>query len=88
MQKNNDIFDDIFNSEPIEHLIKILPQLSPSALQKTLEAIFAEYAAMECVIEKHNLGLEVRSKLSDSQIMARKQDLSIRIMHEVLSQGD
>lgn len=90
MQKNNDIFDEIFNSEPIEHLIKILPQLSPSALQKALEAIFAEYAIMEQVIERNNLGDEVRQFLdkSSQEIQGRKQDLSIRIMHEVLSQGD
>lgn len=90
MQKNNDIFDEIFNSEPIEHLINILPQLSPSALQKALEAIFTEYAIMEQVIERNNLGDEVR-KITDrtsQEIQGRKQDLSIRIMHDVLSQGD
>lgn len=90
MQKNNDIFDEIFDISPIEHLIRILPQLSPSALQKTLEAIFTEYAIMEQVIERNNLGDEVRKIIdkSSQEIQGRKQDLSIRIMHEVLSQGD
>lgn len=92
MQKNNDIFDEMFSATPLEHFIKILPQLSPSALQTTLEALFAEYAIMEKIIEDNNLGDEVRQKLrelrNDSAIVARGQDLSIRIMHEVLSNGD
>ncbi|MGX3010748.1 DUF2018 family protein [Helicobacter sp. 23-1044] len=90
MQKNNDIFDEIFESSPLEHLIKILPQLSPSALQTALEAIFAEYAIMERVIENENLGEKVRelNQMRDSAIDSRKQDLALRLMHEVLSQGD
>ena len=90
MQKNNDIFDEIFESSPLEHLIKILPQLSPSALQSALEAIFAEYAIMERVIENENLGEKVRelNLTRDSAIDSRKQDLALRLMHEVLSQGD
>ena len=90
MQKNNDIFDEIFESSPLEHLIKILPQLSPSALQTALEAIFAEYAIMERVIENENLGDKVRelNQTRDSAIDSRKQDLALRLMHEVLSQGD
>ncbi|MGX2981781.1 DUF2018 family protein [Helicobacter sp. 23-1045] len=90
MQKNNDIFDEIFESSPLEHLIKILPQLSPSALQTALEAIFAEYAIMERVIENENLGEKVRelNQTRDSAIDSRKQDLALRLMHEVLSQGD
>lgn len=90
MQKNNDIFDEIFESSPLEHLIKILPQLSPSALQNALEAIFAEYAIMERVIENENLGDKVRelNQTRDSAIDSRKQDLALRLMHEVLSQGD
>ena len=90
MQKNNDIFDEIFESSPLEHLIKILPQLSPSALQTALEAIFAEYAIMERVIENENLGKKVRelNLTRDSAIDSRKQDLALRLMHEVLSQGD
>lgn len=92
MQKNNDIFDEMFSATPLEHFIKILPQLSPSALQSALEAVFAEYAIMEKIIEDKNLGDEVRESLhklrNDSAINARTQDLAIRIMHEVLSQGD
>lgn len=92
MQKNNDIFDEMFSATPLEHFIKILPQLSPSALQVALETLFAEYAIMEKIIEDNNLGDEVRQKLrelhNDSAIVARGQDLSIRIMHEVLSNGD
>lgn len=92
MQKNNDIFDDIFNSTPLEHLIKILPQLSPSALQGALESLFSEYAIMEKAIEDKNLGDYVRESLrelrNNSSIEIRRQDLAIRIMHEVLSQGD
>ena len=90
MQKNNDIFDEIFESSPLEHLIKILPQLSPSALQTALETIFAEYAIMERVIENENLGEKVRelNQTRDSAIDSRKQDLALRLMHEVLSQGD
>lgn len=92
MQKNNDIFDEMFSATPLEHFIKILPQLSPSALQSALEAVFAEYAIMEKIIEDNNLGDEVRKSLhklrNDSAINARTQDLAIRIMHEVLSQGD
>lgn len=90
MQKNNDIFDEIFESSPLEHLIKILPQLSPSALQTALEVIFAEYAIMERVIENENLGDKVREQnlVRDSAIDSRKQDLALRLMHEVLSQGD
>lgn len=92
MQKNNDIFDEMFSATPLEHFIKILPQLSPSALQSALEAVFAEYAIMEKIIEDNNLGDEARESLhklrNDSAINARGQDLAIRIMHEVLSQGD
>ena len=92
MQKNNDIFDEMFSATPLEHFIKILPQLSPSALQTALESLFAEYAIMEKIIEDNNLGDEVRESLrelrNDSAIVARGQDLSIRIMHEVLSCGD
>lgn len=92
MQKNNDIFDEMFSATPLEHFIKILPQLSPSALQSALEAVFAEYAIMESVIEERDLGEAVRESLrklrNDSAINARTQDLAIRIMHEVLSQGD
>ena len=92
MQKNNDIFDDMFSATPLEHFIKILPQLSPSALQTVLEQLFAEYAIMEKIIEDNNLGDEVRESLrklrNDSATNTRTQDLAIRIMHEVLSCGD
>ena len=92
MQKNNDIFDEMFSATPLEHFIKILPQLSPSALQTALEQLFAEYAIMEKILEDKDLGDEVRQNLrelrDDSAIGARGQDLAIRIMHEVLSQGD
>lgn len=90
MEKNNDIFDEIFDSSPMEHLIRILPQLSPSALQNALEGLFSEYAIMERVIENENLGEKVRelNQVRDSALDSRSQDLALRIMHEVLSQGD
>lgn len=90
MKKNNDIFDEIFDSSPMEHLIRILPQLSPSALQNALEGLFSEYAIMERVIENENLGEKVRelNQVRDSALDSRSQDLALRIMHEVLSQGD
>lgn len=88
MEKNNDIFDEIFDSSPMEHLIRILPQLSPSALQNALEGLFSEYAIMERVIENENLGDKVREIVRDSALDSRSQDLALRIMHEVLSQGD
>lgn len=88
MKKNNDIFDEIFDSSPMEHLIRILPQLSPSALQNALEGLFSEYAIMERVIENENLGDKVREIVRDSALDSRLQDLALRIMHEVLSQGD
>lgn len=90
MEKNNDIFDEIFDSSPMEHLIRILPQLSPSALQNALEGLFSEYAIMERVIENENLGDKVRelNQVRDSALDSRSQDLALRIMHEVLSQGD
>ncbi len=88
MKKNNDIFDEIFDSSPMEHLIRILPQLSPSALQNALEGLFSEYAIMERVIENENLGDKVREIVRDSALDSRSQDLALRIMHEVLSQGD
>lgn len=90
MEKNNDIFDEIFDSSPMEHLIRILPQLSPSALQNALEGLFSEYAIMERVIENENLGEKVRelNQVRDSALDSRLQDLALRIMHEVLSQGD
>lgn len=90
MEKNNDIFDEIFDSSPMEHLIRILPQLSPSALQNALEGLFSEYAIMERVIENENLGDKVRelNQVRDSALDSRLQDLALRIMHEVLSQGD
>lgn len=88
MKKNNDIFDEIFDSSPMEHLIRILPQLSPSALQNALDGLFSEYAIMERVIENENLGEKVREIVRDSALDSRSQDLALRIMHEVLSQGD
>ena len=92
MQKNNDIFDEMFSATPLEHFIKILPQLSPSALQTALESLFTEYAIMESVIEERDLGEAVREMTqkfhADSALAGRKQDLAIRIMHEVLSNGD
>ena len=92
MQKNNDIFDEMFSATPLEHLVKILPQLSQSALQGALENLFAEYAIMEKVIEDNDLGDEVRQNWhnlrGDSAISARGEDIAIKIMHEVLSQGD
>lgn len=90
MKKNNDIFDEIFDSSPMEHLIRILPQLSPSALQNALEGLFSEYAIMERVIENENLDEKVRelNQVRDSALDSRSQDLALRIMHEVLSQGD
>lgn len=90
MEKNNDIFDEIFDSSPMEHLIRILPQLSQSALQNALEGLFSEYAIMERVIENENLGDKVRelNQVRDSVLDSRSQDLALRIMHEVLSQGD
>lgn len=90
MEKNNDIFDEIFDSSPMEHLIRILPQLSPSALQNALDGLFSEYAIMERVIENENLGEKVRelNQVRDSALDSRSQDLALRIMHEVLSQGD
>lgn len=90
MKKNNDIFDEIFDSSPMEHLIRILPQLSPSALQNALEGLFSEYAIMERVIENENLDEKVRelNQVRDSALDSRLHDLALRIMHEVLSQGD
>lgn len=91
MQENkiqNDIFNEIFSDSPLEHLVKILPQLSPSALQNALDSLFAEYSAMSLIIEDNALEGKMREYLDDSRIANAKQDLAIRAMSEILSQGD
>lgn len=88
MQKNNDIFDEIFSDSPLEHLVKILPNLPPQALQNALEQLFAEYATLNLIIEDNALEGKIREYLGDSRIQSAKQDLSLRIMSEILSQGD
>lgn len=84
--KNNDVFDELFNSDPVEHLVKILQNASPRAIQNTLERFLSEYAAMSMVLEKHSLESNLNEELFN--ITTQKQDLAIRLMSDVLSQGD
>ena len=87
-EMQNDIFDEMFSDSPLEHLVKILPQLSPSALQNALDSLFAEYSAMNLIIEDSALEGKMREYLDDLRIADAKQDLALRVMSEVLSQGD
>ncbi len=79
---------DIFAGEPLEHFIKILPNLAPQALQKAFERLFSEYAAMNLLIEDRGLEENLSEYLYDARVSGISQDLSIRIMSEILSQGD
>lgn len=88
MQKNNDIFDEIFNDSPFEHLVKILPNVAPQALYNTLERFFAEYASMSLLIEDNALDSKLLEYTHDSRIDSAKQDLAIKMMSDILSQGD
>ncbi|RAX53061.1 hypothetical protein CCY99_06760 [Helicobacter sp. 16-1353] len=79
--------DDIFDGEPIEHLVKILQNGSPQAIKNSIEALFSEYAILELIAEK---GLS--DEISDIKINYKdhievaKQDLAIRLMSNILSQ--
>lgn len=86
MQKSNDIFDELFNSDPIEHLVKILQNAAPQAIQNTLEQFLSEYAAMSNLLEKNGLESSLIEELSS--VGTQKQDLAIRLMSDILSQGD
>lgn len=86
MQKSNDIFDELFNSDPMEHLIKILQHAPPQAIQNTLEQFLSEYAAMSNLLEKNGLESSLIEEISN--IGTQKQDLAIRLMSDILSQGD
>lgn len=84
--KDNDMFDELFDSDPVEHLVKILQNASLQAIQNALEQFLSEYAAMSMVLEKHCLESSVSEALFD--VTTQKQDLAIRLMTDILSQGD
>ncbi|RDU64818.1 DUF2018 family protein [Helicobacter sp. MIT 14-3879] len=83
-----DIFDELFSSEPMEHLVKILQNASPRAIQNTLDVFFSEYAALSILVEENNLEDKILESKSNDKVKTFKQDLAIRLMSDILSQGD
>lgn len=79
--------DDIFDGEPIEHLVKILQNASPQAIRNSIENLFGEYAILNLAIEEgltDNID-NIKTNYRD-QIKVAKQDLAIRLMSDILSQ--
>lgn len=85
-----DIFDDIFDSKPSEHLVKILQNAAPSAIENALNQFFNEYAILHAMIEENGLTEQIpdyKNKLKN-ELESLRQDISIRLMSDILSQGD
>lgn len=78
---------DIFDGEPIEHLIKILQNAAPTAIRNTMEALFEEHAILNLALEKRlNMSANEIKAHYKAEIESAKQDLAIRVMSEILSQ--
>ena len=81
-----DLNYDIFDGEPLEHLVKILQNASPQAIQNTLEGFLNDYAILEIAVEEGiSKDSDIRYSYKD-RISTIKQDLAIRIMAGILSQ--
>ena len=77
---------DIFGGNPLEHLVKILQNASPQAIQNALEGFFGDYAILEIAIEEGiNNASDIKHRYED-RIGIAKQDLAIRLMSDILSQ--
>lgn len=77
---------DIFDGDPLEHLVKILQNASPQAIQNTFEGFLNDYAILEIAVEE---GISKDSDIKyeyKERINTTKQDLAIRLMSEILSQ--
>lgn len=78
--------DDLFGGDPMEHLVKILQNASPQAIQNAMEQLFCDYAILEIAIEE---GLSKDSGIDSThkdKIKITKQDLAIKLMSDILSQ--
>lgn len=85
-----DIFDELLSGNPTEHLASILRNAPLQAIQNSLETFFSEYAILNAIIEENELESKIpefKNKLKDD-MENLKQDLSIRLMSDILSQGD
>lgn len=79
-------FDDIFSGDPVEHLVKILQNASPQAIQNAIEGLFCDYAILEIAVEEGiSKDNDIRSAYKD-RINTAKYDLAIRLMSDILSQ--
>lgn len=79
--------DDMFEGEPLEHLVKILQNASPQAIRNTFEALFEEHAILSIALEQNltENAKEIKANYKD-EIQLAKQDLAIRLMADILSQ--
>lgn len=79
-------FDDMFSGDPIEHLVKILQNASPQAIQNAIEGLFCDYAILEIAVEEGiKKDSDIRVNYKD-KINIAKQDLAIKLMSDILSQ--
>ena len=77
---------DIFDGDVIEHLVRILQNASPQAVQNTIEGFLSDYAILEIAQEEGiNNDIDIKCNHKD-KINSIKQDLAIRLMSEILSQ--
>lgn len=76
----------LFDGEPLEHLVKILPNASPRAILNALSALFGEYAALNIALERGLGDFASVEREFGEEIKKAKQDLALRLMSEILSQ--
>ena len=85
----NEMFDDLLEGDPFEHLIKILQHASPKALNNALNAFFEEYILFSLELEKHGISIDDLLKVKHiykNELHQGKNDLAINLMSNILSQ--
>lgn len=82
-----DNIDELFASNPMEHLVKILQNASPQAITNALDVLFEEYSILNLAIEEQlKYDTKKIKNIYEKDILISKSDLAIRLMTDILSQ--
>lgn len=82
-----DNIDELFASNPMEHLVKILQNASPQAITNALDVLFEEYSILNLAIEEQlKYDAKKIKNIYEKDILISKNDLVIRLMTDILSQ--
>lgn len=82
-------FDDLFEGDPFEHLIKILQNSSSKSLNNSINKLFEEYIIFSLFLEESGICIdEILSKknIYKNKIDSEKINLAIKFMSDILSQ--